>query len=250
MAGLPDPRHLAHRTRLVAEDYAYAAYWNMRGLVDPRTPEDYLTGERAPIVAIPGIYETWRFLTPVIEALHNDGHPVHVFPELRRNHNPVLKTAEMVSEQIRERDLHNVVIFGHSKGGLVGKYIMQRLDPDRRINHMIAVCSPFSGSGLARYVWWTPHLRVFSPNSPVTRGLAAYRDVNARITSIYSRYDPHIPEGSELVGATNIRLPIDGHFQILANPLLRDTIMAALTKLSPDDGQTSHDGHPAAGSHS
>jgi hypothetical protein len=35
---------------------------------------------------------------------------------------------------------------------------------------------------------------------------------------VYGRFDPHIPEGSELVGAKNVRLETGGHFRILAHP--------------------------------
>jgi hypothetical protein len=46
-----------------------------------------------------------------------------------------------------------------------------------------------------------------------------------RITSIFGQFDPHIPEGSELEGATNIRLDIGGHFRILSDA---DCIRAVL----------------------
>jgi pimeloyl-ACP methyl ester carboxylesterase len=42
--------------------------------------------------------------------------------------------------------------------------------------------------------------------------------INSRITSIYGPFDPHIPEGSVLPGATNIELPVAGHFRILGDP--------------------------------
>jgi hypothetical protein len=61
-------------------------------------------------------------------------------------------------------------------------------------------------------------LRAFSPDDPSILSLAELRDVNARIVSIYASFDPHIPEGSELIGAKNVRLETGGHFRVLAHP--------------------------------
>jgi hypothetical protein len=35
---------------------------------------------------------------------------------------------------------------------------------------------------------------------------------------VYAGFDPHIPEGSELPGAKNVRLETGGHFRVLAHP--------------------------------
>lgn len=36
---------------------------------------------------------------------------------------------------------------------------------------------------------------------------------------MYGRFDPHIPEGSDLPGAAkNVRLDTGGHFRVLAHP--------------------------------
>jgi hypothetical protein len=32
---------------------------------------------------------------------------------------------------------------------------------------------------------------------------------------VFGRYDPHIPDGSFLEGATNVRVPAVGHFRVL-----------------------------------
>lgn len=52
--------------------------------------------------------------------------------------------------------------------------------------------------------------------------------MNSRIVSIFAAFDPHIPEGSHLEGATNVRLPIAGHFRVLASSELRDVLRDAL----------------------
>jgi hypothetical protein len=90
-------------------------------------------------------------------------------------------------------------------------------DPDGRVDRLVTVATPFGGSKLARYTMGST-LRAFLPADPVILSLAAEEAVNARITSIYPRFDPNIPEGSRLEGARNIEVPIVGHFRILTAP--------------------------------
>lgn len=197
-------------------DYVYAGWWQARSVLPGSPPESFADGRERPVVVIPGVYETWRFLQPLVSRLHEAGHPVHVIPTLRHNRRPVEDTARLVSSYLLERDLHDVVIVAHSKGGLIGKAVM--LDPtvSERVSGMVAVSTPFSGS---RYALWmlAPSLRAFSPYAPTTLRLARERTVNAHIRSVFGVFDPHIPEGSSLPGADNVRLPIGGHFRILAD---------------------------------
>jgi triacylglycerol lipase len=160
----------------------------------------------------------------MIARVHDAGHPVHVLASLRWNSRPVEATARDVAGYLIEHDLTDVVIVAHSKGGLIGKYVMALLDDTRRVRTMVAVCAPFSGS---RYATWLPlsSLRAFSPRDPTTVLLGRDRSVNSRIISIFGEFDPHIPEGSSLPGAENIRLRAGGHFQILALPRTIATVL-------------------------
>lgn len=205
-------------------DYAFAAVWQVRAVTARRDPARYLSGDGRPVVVIPGIWETWAFMRPLIARVHVAGHPVHVLATLRWNGRPVEVTARDVAAYIIDHDLADVVIVAHSKGGLIGKYVMALLDDTHRVHSMVAVCAPFSGS---RYAAWLPlaSLRAFSPRDATTMLLARNDSVNGRITSVYGEFDPHIPEGSELPGADNIRLHAGGHFRILALP---ETIAAVL----------------------
>ncbi|MBF4577303.1 alpha/beta hydrolase [Frondihabitans sp. VKM Ac-2883] len=210
-------------------DYAFAAHWQVRAIVGRRDPGLYLSGDGRPVVVIPGVWETWAFLRPLIARVHAAGHPVHVLDSLHWNSRPVEATAHDVATYVLEHELTDVVIVAHSKGGLIGKYVMALLDVDRRIESMVAICSPFSGS---RYAPWLvlKSLRAFSPRDATTLLLARNREVNARIVSIFGEFDPHIPEGSSLPGAENIRLPAGGHFRILALPRTIRTVLAVAAR--------------------
>ena len=209
-----------------ALDYAYAVGRQLRSAVSRVSPDEFLSGTGRPVVVIPGIFEDWRFMLPLIRELHGAGHPVHVVTMLQRNRLAVPKAAALIAGYLRDADLKDVTIVAHSKGGLIGKYAMMSLDPEQRISAMVAVCSPFSGSRYAGYML-LPSLRALSPRNAVTLQLSREQSVNGRITSVYGLFDPHIPEGSVLPGARNVQLETGGHFRILAD---EDTIRTVLAE--------------------
>jgi pimeloyl-ACP methyl ester carboxylesterase len=198
-------------------DYAYAAVWQARAFANRTDPRRFRAGGLAPVLVIPGVYETWKFLQPLIVALHERGHPVHVVDPLRHNRRPVATGAQLVAEYLEAHDLHDVVLVAHSKGGLIGKHVMALTPGAARVRGMIAVATPFGGSRYARLMV-SPTLRSFSPRNATILALARETTVNARIVSLYGRFDPHIPGGSELPGAHNVMLETGGHFRILAHP--------------------------------
>jgi len=209
----PGPREIGWWVR----DYAYAVAWQVRALCSRTDPESFRSGTRRPIVVVPGVYETWRFLEPLIAHAHAGGHPVHVIDPLRYNDRPVPEAAERVAEYLVQHDLHDVVLLAHSKGGLVGKHLMVLGDDTWRVASMLAVATPFAGSSYAR-ILLLPSLRIFSPNDVTILALGREARVNAHIVSVFGAFDPHIPGGSRLEGAKNVRLDTGGHFRILAHP--------------------------------
>jgi hypothetical protein len=220
----------AQKARSWALDYRYAVVHQVEAVLDRTDPARYRDGgTRRPVVVLPGIWETWHFLKPMIEHLHDAGHPVHVLAELGWNGGSVDAAAALAVHHLRDHDLTDVMLVAHSKGGLIGKATMLDAVEGRRVDAMAAISTPFSGSVYARYAP-IRSIRAFSPRDPTTLRLAANRAVNARITSIYGEFDPHIPGGSELPGATNVRVPVGGHFRILADDRTLSALDEALTR--------------------
>lgn len=243
---MPEPRaRAAHRRRprgvipgfrqlrWWTQDYAYAAQQQWRSGVAPTGRRGLATGDRCPVVIVPGVFERWQFLWPTIVRLHARGHPVYTVDTLARNTVSIPRAAHRVAEFIAERDLRDVVLLAHSKGGLIGKFVMLDLDADARITGMIAIATPFLGSRWARFMV-LPSLRAFAAGDPQIASLHARRGVNARITSIFAGFDPHIPEGSALAGARNIRINTGGHFRLLDDPR---TITAIVDTLADVDSR-------------
>lgn len=209
-------------------DYAYVGYWQVHGFLFRVDPGAYLdpaaTGR--PVLLLPGIYERWQFMRPVADLLRERGHPVHVVDRLSWNTATVTASADLVAAYLEEHDLRDVLVVAHSKGGLIGKYTMLHTDPEGRIARMIAIATPFAGSLYARF-FLLPSIRAFSPRDRTLKMLAEQLEVNSHITSIWGAFDPHIPGGSRLEGATNVALRSSGHFRIIRQRELLEAVERA-----------------------
>lgn len=214
--------NLFTRGRAWALDYAYVGFWQAHGFLlrsDPlkyRTPAPGAPAGKAPVLLLPGIYETWQFMRPIAHHLHRAGHAVHVVQTMGYNLGTVEDMARLAAAHLEEHDLTDVVIVAHSKGGLIGKFLLTMSGAAPRVNRLVAINTPFSGSIYAAF-FFLPSIRAFSPYNRTLQKLRAEFSLNARITSIYSRFDPHIPGGSFVEGARNVQLETMGHFRPVAD---------------------------------
>jgi pimeloyl-ACP methyl ester carboxylesterase len=220
-------------------DYGYVSYWLGRAVVGRSKADQRLhpaTHPRSPVLLIPGVFESWRFMQPVAEHLYRRGHPVHVLDQLGWNTGAIPEMAAIVSAYLDREDLHDVTVVAHSKGGLIGKRALGQPGTLARVRHLIAVNTPFSGSRYAS-LFLLPSVRMFAPTGAVIQALALETAVNRRISSLYSVFDPHIPETSRLEGAENVILPTIGHFRPLAAARTLQLITAILDRSSPALGE-------------
>lgn len=184
----------------------------------------------SPLIFIPGVYEPWEYMKPLIELAHAWKYPVYVVEPLGYNVGNIPHMAELARRYIDDQDIRDSIIIAHSKGGLIGKYLLAYHNQDRRVRHVIALNSPFGGS---LYAELAPvrNVRALSPEDRLIKELAANREVNRRITSIYNRIDPQIPEGSKLEGADNIEIDAIGHFRIVKHPQAHQAVLDTLQRL-------------------
>lgn len=211
-------------------DYWYVSIQQLRG-VFARVPREFSNGTERPVLLLAGVYEPWFFLRGIGRRLNDAGHPVHVITRLGYNRLSVADAAQAVAGYLRETDLRNVVVVAHSKGGLVGKQLMTLEGAADRIDALVAIATPFSGSSLAPFVP-SRTIRALGPSDALIVALAANLDLNSRITSVFGEFDPHIPGGSELAGATNVRIPVVGHFRVLADRRVIAAVLDAAARES------------------
>ncbi len=200
---------------------------------------DYTLDHKVPVILIPGILNRWgsmkklgnnvfsipdsaKLLGKVVSTLLAGTSALH----------QVQKSAEAVRKLIDEKGIKGVVLVAHSKGGLIGKYLLTHHNHDRRVLGLVAVATPFSGSGLAKLF---PHqaFQELKRDSGILKDLQGHPEINKQIISVYPEYDTHVwaPQGSYLEGAENIELPVHGH-SVLGTKEVQEEVIHAVEKLT------------------
>lgn len=217
-------RHIQHW----AIDYIYLIKGQWLSYSYKNSPAHYLgqvSENKPPIILIPGLGEKWQFMKKIGDALSKDGHPVYIVPALGRNLKDIPQSAQIVYQLIEQEKLKKVILVAHSKGGLIGKYLMTNLDKNQQIEKLIAIATPWSGSHLAKILPGKNHHEL-KPDNPLIKDLAGQSSVNKKIISIYPEFDNHVwhKNGSYLDGAKNVQLKIKGHHKILFDKDILKTI--------------------------
>src|SRR5262249_32157320 len=156
-------------------------------------------GER-PVLLVHGFLATPRVVSRLLTRLTRAGysaHSVHLGGLFGRfNALPVEMLAAVVARRVeqlaRNYRCEHVELVGHSEGGLIGRYYVQKLDGARRVRHLITLGTPHRGTPWAYpgYVVGRilPSLRQMVPGSRLLRDLAdQHFPTGVRLTSIYSR---------------------------------------------------------------
>jgi triacylglycerol lipase len=166
----------------------------------------------------------------------------------RFNARPVEELAAVVAERVeqlaREHGCERIDLVGHSEGGLIGRYYVQKLDGARRVRQLVTLGTPHRGtrwahSGrLVRHV--LPSLEQMAPGSPLLRDLSDESfPTSVRLTSIYSRRDVFCPPSScrlETRAAPhleNVEMMRGGHLDLLFGAGLPSIIQRVLESVEP-----------------
>lgn len=209
---------LLNKAGIWARDYVDAAVVHTGSVLRWQVPASFGTGQpgKPTIVLIPGVYERWSFLRPIAENLNAAGYPISVVHGLGYNRRPIVETSERLARALSQVTANPAgrLIVAHSKGGLVGKHLLLSRRDDLHLRGLVAIATPFGGSRYAKYVIGRT-LRAFLPTDETIVSLGSQASANGHIVSIFGGFDPHVPDGSVLEGATNVLLPVDGHFRIL-----------------------------------
>jgi pimeloyl-ACP methyl ester carboxylesterase len=187
-----------------------------------------------PVVLVHGYLGSERPWTPLVHRLHHGGF-VNVFT-LRYNSLsagvPQL-AAELtghVATVLRRADQPEVHLVGHSLGGLVARYAVQRLGLDRVTRSVVMVATPHRGSPLARF-GPGPAAAQLRPDSELLRGLPPLESLRqVRWAMVHAGADLVVPAPRTGEG---LCLPGYGHHSILTSPELARAVLAHLTNAEP-----------------
>jgi pimeloyl-ACP methyl ester carboxylesterase len=184
-----------------------------------------------------------RCTTPVILVHGYGGNRSHWLPlelELRRAgfanvhtvaYNPVTTTLAGTAGALRTAcreamaasGSNHVHLVGHSLGGVVVRYAVQRLGLAADVRTAVTVAAPHRGTPLASW-GWGPLARVLRPGSPLLKDLdRATAAVGVRWVAYWSDADLVVRPGSARLDeqgspAVNVLVPDVGHLGILRAP--------------------------------
>lgn len=106
----------------------------------------------------------WDGLRPLRRELRAAGHPVYRSCQPRTG--PVEARARRLARCLDALPHPRLILVGHSMGGLDARFVASRLDPSRRVSHVVTVGTPHRGTALAEWalrdsVWLTRLARFF-----------------------------------------------------------------------------------------
>ncbi|MGW0118169.1 esterase/lipase family protein [Streptomyces sp. NPDC003327] len=139
-------------------------------------------------------------------------------------------------EEIRERTGHEQVdVVGHSLGGLIARYYVQRLGGDARVRTLVMLGTPHAGTTVAPLADAHPLVRQMRPGSEVLRELAGPSPgCRTRFVSFWSDLDQvMVPvETARLDHADllvhNVRISGIGHLALPVHPTVAAGVREAL----------------------
>ncbi|MEJ8642825.1 alpha/beta fold hydrolase [Streptomyces sp. MS1.HAVA.3] len=130
-----------------------------------------------------------------------------------------------VEELCERTGQERVDLVGHSLGGLVGRYYVQRLGGDTRVRTLVTLGTPHSGTRVAPFMDAHPLVRQIRPDSEVLAELAAPAPgCTTRCVAFWSEFDTLMtPVGTARIEhpdlhAENVQVTGIGHLALAAHP--------------------------------
>jgi pimeloyl-ACP methyl ester carboxylesterase len=189
---------------------AHALLWPLGTRPEPLRPDaSFRPGTHSPTVWALFADDPLAARTPVL-LVHGLVDNRSIFAVMRRslrrrgfaqvcswNYSPRLRDVESAAatlgrhvERVCQQTGHDRVhVVGHSLGGLVARYLVQCLDGDDRVDHLVTLGTPHGGSRWA-HALPTPLGRQLRPGSALLRELdAPARGCRTELTAVYSDLD-------------------------------------------------------------
>ncbi|MCX4527625.1 MULTISPECIES: triacylglycerol lipase [unclassified Streptomyces] len=154
--------------------------------------------------------------------------------------------ARRVEELCERTGQDRVDLVGHSLGGLVGRYYVQRLGGDTRVRTLVTLGTPHSGTRVAPFMDAHPLVRQMRPDSAVMAELRAPAPgCRTRCVAFWSELDAIMaPAGTARLEhpdlhAENIQVTGIGHLALPAHPAVIAAVRRALDGRPGELGEVS-----------
>ena len=193
---------------------------------------------RVPVLLVHGLVDNRSVFTVMRRALRRRGFASvcswNYSPFLGDIRQGAAHLGRHIDRVCEETGHDRVQLVGHSLGGLIARYHVQRQGGDRRVDSLVTLGTPHGGSVLA-HLLPTPLVRQLRPGSPVLQELdrPAPR-CRTRITAVYSDLDQVVlPTRSGRcdhpdLGARNVLVRGVGHMSLPIHRRVLDEVASTL----------------------
>ncbi len=198
-----------------------------------------------PILLVHGIVDNHSIFTVMERALRRRGFRTLAAYDYGLLTRDVPEAAGLLGEEIEKlvanTGYERVHVIGHSLGGLIARYYVQRMGGDAFVHTLVTLGTPHQGTQLAYAMPVLPLVRQLRPESPVIRELAEPASgCRTRFIAFHSDLDHLVgPSRNAMVlhpdlKAQNIAVTAVGHLSMPHNGRIAFEIAGALRDLDPD----------------
>jgi alpha-beta hydrolase superfamily lysophospholipase len=204
-----------------------------------------LDAAETPIVLVHGIIDNHAAFTVMEYALRRRGfQTLSAYDYGLLTHNiaqAAVHLGEAIEELAASTGYERVHVIGHSLGGLIARYYVQRLGGDRHVHTLVTLGTPHQGTQLAWAAPLLPLVRQLTPNSSLIQELAEpASECRTRFIAFYSDIDHLIVPSHNArldhpdLNVQNIAVNGIGHLSMPNNGRIAFVIAQALRDLDPD----------------
>ncbi len=192
-----------------------------------------------PVLLLHGLIDNRAVFTPLRRDLHRHGWThLHAL-----NHSPlttdVRAAAVLLGRHVQWAHQahagHPVALIGHSLGGLIARYYVQRLDGHQLVDIVITLATPHGGTTAARLPNPFPITRQLRPASDLLTELRLPAPhCHVHFTAVRAELDELVLPGSHAwlqhpdLTTTNLLVPATGHIALPAHPRTLEAVRQAL----------------------
>ncbi|MGW7061446.1 esterase/lipase family protein [Streptomyces sp. NPDC054904] len=196
-------------------------------------------GQRPPVLLLHGFTDNRSVFVLLRRALGADGRrrveTYNYSPFTRDLRVTARHLARRVEELCERGGQDRVDLVGHSLGGLVARYYVQRLGGDARVRTLVTLGTPHSGTRVAPFMDAHPLVRQMRPESEVLAELGAPSPgCRTRMVAFWSEFDGLMaPTGTARIehpdlNATNVQVTGIGHLALPVHPAVITAVRRAL----------------------
>ncbi|MBQ0986065.1 alpha/beta fold hydrolase [Streptomyces sp. F63] len=181
--------------------------------------------DRPPVLLLHGFIDNRSVFVLLRRSLRRHGHrrveALNYSPLTCDIRSAAVALAERVEEICEHTGHSRIDVVGHSLGGLIARYYVQRLGGDSRVRTLVTLGTPHSGTTAAPWLSAHPLIRQMRPDSPVIRELSAPApECATRFVCFWSELDQVVlpPATARIehpdLAAVNIRVSGIGHLAL------------------------------------